>query len=173
MSAVLKWGLITGMVYVIFSLISNLLGLQESGGVGLMLAYNTVLMVVSFFTIYMGVKETRDELNGEFFTTGQGFLTGLKITLIATLIATLFTFIYIQFIDPEMIDRMTEMTEEKWDEMGVPEDQREMGRKFQGWTSNPIFLAAFVAFSVLMWGAIKSLVAAFMLKKNPPTVPMA
>ena len=173
MSTVLKWGLITGMVYIAFSLINNLLGLQEAGNMGVMLLFNGVLMFATFGTIYMGVKEERDELAGQFFTTGQGFITGFKIALIAAVMAAVFTLIYLQVIDPDMMDRMMTQAEEKWDEMGVPEENREMGRKFQGYFTNPFIMSAFVLLSVVMWGAIKSLVAALMLKKNPATMPMA
>src|SRR5688572_26656029 len=106
MSTILKWGLITGMVYVAFSLVTNLLGLQETGNFGVTLAFNFVLMLATFATIYLGVKETRDELAGAFFTTGQGFITGFKISLIAAAITCVFTLIYLQFIDPDMMERM-------------------------------------------------------------------
>ena len=167
MSTILKWGLITGMVYVFFSLISNLLGLQRGGNFGLSLLLNTILMLATFYTIYLGVKETKEELAGEFFTTGQGFMAGFKIALIASAIAAIFTLIYMQFIDPDFMDQVMSDAEDKWDEMGVPEENREMGRKFQSYFTNPFVLAAFVLVSVICWGAIKALVAGLMLKKNP------
>ncbi|HUR30512.1 MAG TPA: DUF4199 domain-containing protein [Saprospiraceae bacterium] len=174
MSATLKWGLITGMVYVIFSLISNLLGLQQGGGnLGLTFLFNTILLAATFFTIYLGVKEIRDEATGEYFTLGEAFSAGFKITLIAAVIAAVFTFIYLKFIDPDLMDKVMSSAEEKWDEMNVPEENREMGRKFQGYFSNPYILSAFVILSVIFWGLIKSLVAGMMLRKNPPIAPSA
>ena len=174
MSTTLKWGLITGMVYVIFSLVSNLLGLQQgSGNLGLTFLFNFLLMIATFFTIYLGVKETRDEATAEYFTLGEAFSTGFKISLIAAVIASVFTFIYLQFIDPDLMDRVMENAEDQWDEMGVPEENREMGRKFQGYFSNPYILSAFVIMSVIFWGLIKSLVAGLILRKNPPIAPVA
>ena len=172
MSTVLKWGLITGMVYVVFSLIGNLLGIQQGGNFGLALLSNFLLMLATFFTIYLGVKETRDESGKEYFTMGEGFVAGFKMALIAAVIAVVFSFVYLQFIDPDMMENMLETTEDQWDEMGVPEENREMGRKMQGYFTNPFVLSAFVLAQVLFWGAIKSLVAGIILKKNPPVVPM-
>jgi hypothetical protein len=40
MSSALKWGLITGMVYVLFSLGSNLLGLVQNAGSGFVILIN-------------------------------------------------------------------------------------------------------------------------------------
>ena len=80
MSTVLKWGLITGAVYVIFSLVSNLLGVQQGGGgsMGLGFLINFLMMVATFFTIYLGIKEARDQDLGGYLTMGQGFITGIE-----------------------------------------------------------------------------------------------
>lgn len=173
MSAILKWGLITGMVYIIFSLLGTLLGIQQGGNLGLGLLINTILLVVTFFTIYLGVKEVREETTTDFFTMGQGFVTGFKIALIAAVLAGVFSLIYQKFIDPEMLDRIMAQAEEQWDEMNVPEERREMGRKFQSYFTNPFIMSAMVMLQVIFWGVIKSLVAGAILKKNPPTVPSA
>src|SRR5687768_12145117 len=172
MSTILKWGLITGMVYVAFSLIGNLLGIQQGGNYGLALLSNFLLLLATFFTIYLGVKETRDESAKEYFTMGEGFVAGFKMVLIAAVIAVIFSFIYLQFIDPDFMEKILEQSEEQWDEMGAPEENREMGRKMQSYFTNPFVLSAIVLAQVLFWGAIKSLVAGIILKKNPPVVPM-
>lgn len=175
MSTILKWGLITGMVYVVFFMISNLMGLQQSmggtgGNVGLGFLVQTVLMVASFFTIYLGVKETRDDDKGGYLTLGEGFIAGLKIALIAGVIAAIFSFIYIQFIDPTMMDKVLTAAENQWDEAGMDEDQREMSRKMMGYVMNPIAMSAITVVSVVFWGVIKALIAGSMLKKlAPPT----
>ena len=173
MSTTLKWGLITGMVYVIYSLISNMLGLQQGGmGMGLGLLANIVIMLATFFTIYLGIKESRDtDLNG-YMTMGQGFMTGFKIALIAGLIAGIFAFVYAKFIDPDMADKMMSTAEEQWDEMNVPEEQREMSRKITGMFLNPVIMAPFMILWVLFWGVFKSLIAGAMLKKDPPPTDM-
>lgn len=172
MSTILKWGLITGMVYIFFSLVSNLLGLQQGTNFGLSLLIGTLLLLATFYTIYLGVKETKEELAGEFFTTGQGFMAGFKIVLIAAAVSAIFTFIYLEFIDPNVVDHLLSDAEDKWDEIGVPEENRDSMRKWAGYMANPIVITAISLVSVIFWGAIKALVAGLMLKKNP-VVPSA
>jgi hypothetical protein len=136
MSTTLKWGLITGMVYVVFSLISNMLGIQQGGGgasMGLGMLVNFFLMIVTFFTIFMGIKEYREEDLGGYLTMGQGFKSGITIAFIAGLVAAVFSFIYMKFIDPDMASRIMEASEAQYDEMNVPEENREMSRKITGW----------------------------------------
>ena len=177
MSTTTKWGLITGMVYVIINLVVNMTGVQQPGsssGMGTGLMINSLLFVATFATIFLGVKETRDEdLNG-FLTLSQGFKAGLKIAFIAGLIAGIFTFIYMQFIDPEFSERMMSAAEDQLDEKDVPEESREMALKFSGFMANPIFMGAFMIIWVVFWGLIKSLFSGMILKKDPPvTYPTA
>jgi hypothetical protein len=175
MSATIKWGLITGMVYVIFSLISNMLGLQQGGsggsmGIGMLM--NVLMMGATFGTIFMGVREFRDQENGGFLTMGEGFMSGLKIALIAGVIAGLFTLLYMTVIDPDMTDKILESAEEQMDKSNVPEEQREMSRKITGMFLNPVVMAPFMIIWIALWGMGKALIAGAILKKEaPPTMP--
>lgn len=167
----MKWGLITGAVYIIFSLINNLLGVSEGGGFSMIgLLTNTLVLGVTFFTIYTGVKEIRDsELEG-FLTFGQGFKSGLAIALIAAIIAAVFSYVYIAIIDPGMIDKIIAMTEAQWEEQNMPEAQMEQARTWMGYFMNPVIMSLIGAVSVIFWGVIKSLVTAALLKKEAPLV---
>jgi Na+/H+-dicarboxylate symporter len=131
-----------------------------------------VLMVITFFTIYMGIKEIRDEeLNGV-MTTGLAIRKGMKIALIAGILAGVFSVIYTKLIDPGFIDRMMEATETKFDEMNAPESQREISRSIMKFMFNPFLTVPFTILWVCFWGLLKSLVAGSMLKKEaPPSVP--
>ncbi len=173
MSTTVKWGLITGMVYVIFSLIGNLLGLAEKGGFSIMaLGLNTALLGATFYTIYAGIKEAKEHSFGGYLTTGQGFKTGMGIALIASLVAFMFTLIYLQFIDPSMVDRIKEIAHTQWEKQGMSDEQIEAASKFSGFMMNAWFMSLMTIISVLFWGLIKSFAAASMLKNEaPPTAP--
>ena len=171
MSSALKWGLITGMVYVLFSLGSNLLGLQNAGSGMMGILVNIVIMVITFFTIYMGIKEIRDEeLNGE-MTTGIAVKKGLQIALFAGLLAAVFSVLYFTVIDPGFRDRMMEANEAMFDERNVPEQSREISRSITKVMFNPLVTFPFTIAWVVFWGLLKSLVAGSMLKT--PQKPMA
>ena len=65
-----------------------------------------------------------------------------------------------------------EGAEAKWDEMNVPEEQREMGRKFTSMFLNPFIVAPFMIVWVAFWGLFKALIAGAILKKDPPPAAM-
>lgn len=175
MSITMKWGLITGMVYVIFSLINNMLGLQDAGGFSAKAVLsNAALFGATLFTIYLGVKEARDTDGGGYMTFGQGFKSGMAISLITALIASVFTFIYLKFIDPGFLDKIMAMTQDQWEKQGMSEEQIEAAQKYSGFMMNAWAFSLIMIVSVLFWGLIKSLIAAAILKNEaPPSVPTA
>jgi hypothetical protein len=103
---------------------------------------------------------------------GQGFLIGFKIALIAGVISAIFTFIYTKFIDPEFFNRMLTLMEDQWDKAGMPEENREMVRKWTGYFMNPITASVVTVLYIAFWGLIKGLIAGAMLKKDPPPTAM-
>jgi len=174
MSIALKWGLITGMVLVVQSLISNLLGIGQDPNASKMLGYLLTAMglVVTFVTIYMGIKEIRDnEMNG-LMNTGLALRKGLKIALIAGLVAAVFTVIYMKLIDPGMMDRIMAAQEDQFREKNMTDDQIAMAQKMMGIFKNPFLIACIVVLSTCFWAIFQSLIAGAMLKKEaPPTMP--
>ncbi len=174
MSTNVKWGLITGMVYVIFSLLSNMLGIQQGGNMGLGLLMNAALFGATFFTIYLAVKEQRDTALGGYINLGQAIRTGMGVALIAGVISGIFTVLYMKVIDPGMADKILAAAEAQMDAQNIPEEQREMSRKFSGYFLNPFIVAPFTLIWIAFWGLIKSLIAGQMLKREaPPTFPTA
>ncbi|MDX1408923.1 MAG: hypothetical protein R3330_12335, partial [Saprospiraceae bacterium] len=60
----LKYGVICGLVYIITGLISILSGIQSgNGGRALGILLMVVMIGATFYVIYLGCKEYRDEVN--------------------------------------------------------------------------------------------------------------
>ncbi len=169
----MKWGLITGMVYVIFSLLNNMLGLQEGGGFSMLgMLSNTLVFLGTLVTVYLGVKEIRDTQLGGFLTFGQGFKSGMGIALIAALVSAVFSYIYLALIDPDFISKLMAATEAQWEKQNMPEDQMDVARKYMGYMMNPFIISLIAMVSVIFWGLIKSLITAALLKVDaPPHIP--
>lgn len=170
MDSGIKWGLITGGVYIAFSLVSNLLGIQDGtgGNTALSFGVNTLMFAATFFTIFQGIKEARDTELGGYLVMGQAVRKGMKIALIAAVISALFAILYMTVIDPEMTDKIMANAEAEWDKNNMPEENREMARKMTGYFTNPLILAPFVLIYTVFWGLIKSLISGAILKRVPP-----
>jgi len=175
MSSAVKWGLITGMVLIVQNLLSSILGIGQDPDVSpyLGILLTVVGLVISFFMIYMGIKEIRDnELHG-YLTMGQAIRKGLKIALIAGILLAVYSVIYAKLIDPDMMDRVIAAQEEEWANRNMNEDQIEMAKKMMYIFKNPFLLAGIAIISTCFWGLIQSLIAGAILKKEaPPHMPM-
>jgi ethanolamine transporter EutH len=166
MSAAIKWGLICGAVYVISSLTSSLLGFETATKVGWMI--NIVVFIVTLFLTYLGIKEIRDNEQNGYLTFGEGFRSGMKIALIAGVIACVFSLLNMYLINPGFMEEMRAMMDDQMSEM--PEEQAAMSKKIMGIFSNPIIASVFMIVYVAFWGLFKSLIASSILKKEaPPT----
>jgi hypothetical protein len=173
MSIAIKWGLITGMVLVVQSLISNLLGIGQDpdAGSGMGILISAIGLIATFMTIYMGIKEIRDTEMG-YMTTGLALRKGLKIALIAGAILAVFTIIYAKIIDPGLMDRVMAAQEEQMMQRNMTEEQIEGTKKVMSIFKSPFLTAGVVMLMTCFWAIFQSLIAGAMLKKEaPPTVP--
>lgn len=175
MSTTVKWGLITGMVYVIFSLISNVMGNQEGSG---NLAISILIFIVqwgaTFGTIFFGLKEVRDQDQNGFMNLGEALRKGMGISIIASLILVIFTLLYTTLIDTDMAEKMLMKAEEEWDRKNISENDRVLGRQIIDMMTNPWIILPFTILWISLGGMIKSLISGAILQKlAPPTVPVS
>jgi hypothetical protein len=168
MSAAIKWGLITGMVYVLSSLLSTLMGAENTVGIGWLI--NIIVFGITLFMTYMGLKETRDNEREGYLTFGEGFKTGMKIALVAGVVAGVFALLNLLVINPDFMDEIMAAQEDQME--GASDEQIEMTNKIMGFMRNPYLMAVMSLLYVVFWGVFKSLIASAIVKKDPPpTIP--
>lgn len=168
----IKYGLICGLVYIVFALGNILMtgdGSQSNPMIGLLVAL--VMTVSTFFVIFYGIKEYRDTFNQGVLKVGEAVKLGLMIAVIASLLAAIFNIVYYNFIDPGYLERMIETTRESLEERGQTEEQIEMAMWWTNLFSNPILAAAVSIVWTSLWGLLKGLISGSILKKEPtPTL---
>src|SRR5690606_34395368 len=144
---------------------SHVTGLAIKGGIPSFLL-QIVVVGVTFFTIFTGIKEARDSDLGGTMTFGQGFRAGAQMAGIAGIMAAAFTLIYLTVIDPNVGEKAMEIMREQWEKAGMSEDQQEMASKWSGWMFKPGLATGFTLFWITLWGFIKALIASAILKKD-------
>lgn len=170
MSTTLKWGLITGMVYIFYYLIIFMTGIQEKMMSMIMVnvALGLAITIATFFTIYLGVKEERNEAWNGYATLAQAFILGFKIALIGSVIAGVFTLIYNTVIDPGYAERIMAATQEQMENMGVEIDEDVLEKQSNSIMKNPFVAGAITIGWHAFVGTLKALVAGLLLKKDAP-----
>lgn len=75
-----------------------------------------ILFIISFYFLYQASLIARNSLGG-YITVGESFVPSFSTWVVGTLIATIFAYIFINFIDPSLPDLMLEMALDSADQM--------------------------------------------------------
>ncbi len=153
----LKYGLILGGAVSIYSAILNQIGMGTDQTVA-SIAYLFIPIVLFF-----AMKEKRALLGHLSF--GQGFGMGALVSLLGSIIISVFIYVYFTFLNPDIIQVIIETTETNLYSRGMDDDQVEQILEMQ----KPFFTPGWMSFfSLLIYtivGVIFSLIVALVVKQ--------
>ena len=162
-----NYGLIASMVLIVVSLISNILGFNDPRNP------NTVMSIVMSLlgfgivvgAMIMGISKHRDEDLGGYITFGRAFGLAFIMGLVIVVINTVFSYIYMAFIDSSILEAATENFETQMEEQGVEpgEDAYEIAAMFL----NPGIITVFIALWLLFQNTVAGLISAAIGQKKP------
>jgi hypothetical protein len=154
-------GAIMGFALVIYDLLLYFLNLSLSPNAGYV---NYVILAAA---LYITSKLFRDKELGGFITYGNAFKFGVVVSLYASIIIAFFTFIKLNFIDPDLIERQLQMAESMYLEKGMSEDQVATAMTMARKLATPLFTSSMLIISFTIQGALVSLLtSAFIMKKG-------
>lgn len=157
----LKWGIIGGLALCIYSVIAFMFDLREAGWAGTLI--NVVLMIAF---IVLAVKEHRDkELEG-MIPFGRAFGTSMLTALYMALIGAVFSFIYVQFIDPGMLDEIVREAERSMAESGSSDEEIEMGMKWVKMFTSAPMLAVWGFLANMFFALIVGLIVSAIMRRG-------
>ncbi len=165
-----KYGVICGLVYIVFGLVSILMSADSPGNTTVNIMITLVLTVATFFVIFFGIKEIRDTANNGVLTVGEGVKSGLIIAFIAGLISAVFQLLYHYVIDPEYINRILEATREGLEDQGMSDEQIDQAMKFTSMFRSPMVIGGFSVVWTTFMGILKGLISGAILKREPEAV---
>ncbi len=161
----LNYGVLLALLSIVLQVISYVLDVHIDRPWWL-----TVLqLLISVSVIVYGIKAFKTE-NTSFLTLSQALKTGLAISLVAGIIAVVFNYIFMNFIDPDFIQKTLDFSREQMIEnypdmsQAQIESSLEISAKFM----TPWIMSAFAIIATLFFGFIISLFAGLVMKKNPP-----
>ncbi len=169
----IKHGLLTGMVVTIYMALLYAAGITYLSNWWLtVLMYPITIALLCYFT-----SRLREEFTHEPFAFKQTFIVVLAMSMIATLVSTIWNIILFNVIDTSLAKELTELileqTRDMMEKWGAPDDtvkstlkeMKDLPSQFkplpqlQSWLSGGIFLA------------IVSLICAAFLKRKAPSNP--
>ncbi len=160
---VLVYGIISGLVIIVINTLSLELGIGQAW-------LGFLVMFIAFSSIFVAVKQYRDETLGGVIRFGTGFLVGLGITVVASLTYVLVWELYLALTDYAFIDTYFDSIVESRQTGGASQAElaatiTEMETMRQQYT-NPLFRLPMTFVEIFPVGVLISLVSAFILKES-------
>lgn len=162
---VLNYGLLLGIVSVIFGVIMYVTNVYLDPG----FIYSAIGFLVLIVIISLGIKAFKTE-NGGYLSLGEALKVGIGVAVIGGIITAIWSFVLMNYIEPEYMNQLMEVQREKMVEMqpDMTESQMDAAMEMSSKMSSPIMLMAFSLIGNLFFGLVISLIAGLIMKnKNP------
>jgi Protein of unknown function (DUF4199) len=115
---VMKWGLISAGVGIVFQLISSLLGV---GAMAYVVSF--IGMGVGIYVLALAVRADRDDQLGGYASFKRVFIVAFAVILLSSIITQVFNYVYMNFLNPAAADAALEATRSMLEKLGMAEDQ--------------------------------------------------
>ncbi len=163
-SAGVRYGIIYGIISIAYFLILTIADIDMTQGLGRW--GGTIIAIVLVFLAHKYYKENADG----FMTYGQGIAIGFWLGLVASAISSIFTYIYVKFIDESFITTIRDKAIEDMEAKGQSEEQIEMAMKFVNmFTNAEALLVMGVIFGIGLIVIIALIISIFTQKPQPET----
>jgi len=161
----LSYGLILALLTITVSVIVYVMGMHLDQP-----WWQSVLnFVIMTGCIVYGLRAFKKD-NGGYLSLGESLKTGLAISLVAGLIGSLFTLLFITVIEPDFATQMLDATRDKMIEQNpnLTDEQLDMTLSISEKMMSPGIMFAIGIIVSLFIGFIISLISGLILKNNRP-----
>ncbi|MFA6922985.1 MAG: DUF4199 domain-containing protein [Bacteroidales bacterium] len=167
LKSTMTFGAIMGLALIVISLIMYLTNQIEKSWLS-----NTFTFIVLIVGITLSSKYHRDNSLNGFISYGQSLSCGVLTGFFASILIAFYTFILFKFIDPSLIDQITNMAREKILERypNFTDEQVEtalsMTRKF----TNPAVMFFMTIIGTTFYAFLVSLIVSIFIKKEDTSI---
>ena len=157
----MMYGLIFGVSLIGISLLFYVLSTDLQSKIPQVASYAALLV-----SLIIGIKSYRDKDSGGYISYGKSLGTGILISFFGSIIAAFYTYIFFNFIDPSMVDKLIEMSQQQMIDKGMSDDQVEMAISMTRKFMTPTWMFFFTILSYTFMGFIFSLLVSVFTKRN-------
>ena len=157
----IRYGLISGLLAIAFMVVVDLAGLTGNSSIQY-LGY-----VVLAGIIFMAHKSFKEEGDG-FMNYGQGIGIGSLVSLVSSVISSVFFYIYVSFINTEYMTVIIDMQRAKMEEQGMADAQIEQAMEMTEKFMSPVMMIVFGIIGTVFFGVLISLLVSAITQKKRP-----
>ena len=156
-----KWGLINGLIGIIFFVIVDFAGMAGNQ------ALSWVGVIIFAVLLVLAHKEFKAEGDG-FLSFGQGLGIGTLIAVISSTMSSAFTFFYVSFINPNMIETIRDRSIAEMEESGNSQAEIDQAMPFLEMFISPVAMTIIGLLAGIFFGFIASLLVTIFTKNQDP-----
>ena len=157
-------GLITSAAVIAYSLITW--SLTSDFNTQKYLGFGSYLILALAYYYY--AVQYRDKYKNGGLTYGEGFVFMVILSVIVAFFQSIYTYVFIKWIDPSMLNQVIEQATEEMYNKNIPEDQIEKSLQIMSFMFKPWFMALTAIFGYMFWGVLLGLIMAVFTKKEVP-----
>jgi hypothetical protein len=160
----IRYGVIAAVIGIVYFLVLNTMGVDMSQGPASWFRYIITLGIIFMAHVYF-------KNNGSgFMSYGQGVNISMWIGLLSAVIGSVFSYIYIKFIDAGFIEMIKQNQIEQMEGKGMSEEQIDQAMKYASMFMTPEMIFVFgLVFGFLGTVVCGLIVSIFTQKKAPET----
>ena len=157
----LRYGMLTGLVSILFSFGLNIMHQESSPA-----RYISFAIMIGGIVLAMNAFKQQ---NQGFMSYGQGIGIGTVLSAVTGLMSGIFAYVYMTFVDPEMMVRITEkMRTDMEARGGMTDEQIDQAITMSGKFMNGPFMLVFALLGSILIGVLLSLVISAIIKNAQP-----
>ena len=160
-----KWGLIYGLIGIIYVFASSMLGIQGQGNFVAGIVSWLFTVGLAFAMYFLATKEYKEE-NGGLISLGKGYQISLLVGLIGGALRGIGFYVYIKVIDTSFVQNMIEAQMAAQEQFGGPSASSAEVPDFVKFFQTAEFFAGSVFFSVILGALIVGLIVSAINQKK-------
>jgi O-antigen ligase len=158
----MKYGLILGLLSIVYFLV-----LSFAGVLGKTQVWSYLGIIFTIAVIYLAHKAFKEEGDG-FMSYSQGLGIGTLICLYSSILSSIFTFVYISYVDDTMIQNIREKSIADMEARGMSPAQIDQAMGFSETFMSPGFMLIMGIVGGVLIGFIVSLIVSAITKNANP-----
>jgi hypothetical protein len=155
----MKYGLIYGLVSILLSAFSLLILKTTQGPI------QWIGFVLPIVFLVLAMREFKNQGDG-FMGFGQGFSIGFLVSLISGLLSSVFTYIYLKYIDDSVLREIWNQQVMEMESRGI--NMNDMPFDMEAWVTSPEVTSGSGFLMLLIIGIIFTLIISAIMKKDRP-----
>lgn len=161
-AAGVRYGLIGAVISIVYFIVLNVAGIDMTSGVWNWVGYGITLVIV-----FLAHKYYKDSGDG-FMTYGQGVGIAFWIGLCSAVIASVFNYFYMKFIDSGFIEMVKQRQIEAMQSKGLTNEQIDQSMKMASAFMTPEMMFIFSLLGALVITVIIGLIVSIFTQKSNP-----